>query len=145
MGHYYVPFQVNMVHARPFRTVAWSVAFYNVAWGTGAAMGPFLSAWFKQRPTLVIAGIAVAVAVGHTLISLLAMTARKPTTHDQPTAAFASTPGQRLGSRLAFFAVGTVVRGLYATLWPYISAARGWTGRPAIARRTPPSGASAAC
>jgi len=127
MGHYYVPFQVNMVHARPFRTVAWSVAFYNVAWGTGAAMGPFLGAWFEARRVIVVVLIALVLAGMHTVINFLALSAPAAEPDVEQSAAFKSTPAQRLSGCLAFFAVGTVIRGLYATLWPYICEARQWS------------------
>ncbi len=127
IGHYYVPFQVNMGHVRPFRTTAWSVAAYNVAWGGGAAIGPFLAAWFKQQPVGIIAGIAIGLAAAHTVVWLIAQFAPRTDHGDQPHAAFASTRRQRVASRWAFFTVGLVIRGLYATLWPYVCEARGWS------------------
>lgn len=127
VGHYYVPFQINMVHVRPFRTTAWSVAFYCVAWGTGAAIGPFFGAWFEQRPTGHLLWLISGLIAGHIAINTAAMFA-PPMRHDQPhTAAFASTRTHRLAGRWCFGAVGLVIRGLYITLWPYLCEQRGWS------------------
>ncbi len=128
VGHYYVPFQINMVHVRPFRTTAWSVAFYCVAWGTGAAVGPFFGAWFEQRPTAHLLWLIAGLLLGHVAIHVAAMCA-PPVEHDQPhTAAFASTRTHRLAGRWCFAVVGLVIRGLYITLWPYLCKENGWTG-----------------
>ncbi|HTL51169.1 MAG TPA: hypothetical protein VL860_01205, partial [Planctomycetota bacterium] len=48
IGFYFAPFQIAMGGLKPCKTVAWTIAFYNVSWGTGAAFGPFVSGWLRE-------------------------------------------------------------------------------------------------
>jgi hypothetical protein len=126
-AHFYVPFQVNMGHVRPFHTLAWTVAIYNVAWGLGGAAGPFLSGILRQSPTIVLASLAIGLMLGHTALNLLSRTA-PPADHTvEPTAAFKSTVLQRRVSWIAMITSCLVYRGLYATLWPALGDARHWS------------------
>ena len=125
-GHYYTPFQINMTHVRPFRTVAWSVGFYNVAWGSGAALGPFIGSSMRVAPLAALAVIALGLAALHTALNFLALSAPEPTHEIERTAAFASTSPQRRVALLAFLLMNTVIRGLYLTLWPQFGKEHGW-------------------
>lgn len=127
IGHYYVPFMINMGHVRPFKTTAFSVALFNVSWGLGASLGPFISAMFKQYGAAVIATLAIVLAGIHTIVSLVAQYSPRVNHDDQTHSAFASTQLQRVSSRACFFLAAIVIRGLYSTLWPYLCAARGWS------------------
>ena len=127
IGHYYTPFQINMSHVRPFHTLAWSVAFYNIAWGSGAAIGPFFGSSLRQSPWGLLAGIAVTLATIHTILVLVSLYAPEPSRELTPTVPFVSTPRHRRIGLVAFLAVGVVVRGLYITLWPRMSNQYGWS------------------
>lgn len=47
IGFYFAPLQIAMRGVKPCRTVAWTIAFYNISWGAGAAAGPFVSGWLQ--------------------------------------------------------------------------------------------------
>lgn len=126
-GHYYTPFQINMTHVQPFRTLAWSVAFYNIAWGMGAAVGPFLGGWLREQPLLTLAGIAVVIAFVHTVLNALAWAAPMPKHEVTMTTAFSSTPRQRWTGLAAFLVMNVAIRGLYITLWPNLGKENNWT------------------
>lgn len=126
-AHFYVPFQVNMGHVRPFHTMAWTVAIYNVAWGIGGAAGPFLSGILRQSPTIVLGSLAIGLMLGHTALNLLSRTAPPADHAIEPTAAFQSTRLQRRVSWVAMIMSCLVYRGLYATLWPALGDARHWS------------------
>ena len=127
IGHYYVPFMINMGHVRPFKTMAWSVACFNLSWGVGISLGSFYSAWFKNQGTAIIVGMVIGLAAVHTAVSLIAQFAPR-VEHDQPPhAAFASTIAQRISSRICLFCGAMVMRGLYSTLWPYLCKAQQWS------------------
>lgn len=126
IGHYYVPFQVNMSHVQPFRTLAWSIACYNVAWGTGGSIGPLVGGWCRTSPFGVIVGIVIGLAVLHTILQLIARTA-PPSDHAvKQTHAFASTAAQRRMAWVGVFVAAVLIRGLWATLWPALAVERGW-------------------
>ena len=127
IGHYYTPFQINMTHVRPFRTLAWSVAFYNVAWGTGAAVGPFLGSSLRTATMPALIGLAVSLALAHTILALAARTAPPPRQEIIPTRVFNSTAAQRRVMLLAFVSINSIVRGLYITLWPNLGGRYGWS------------------
>ncbi|MBI1368201.1 MAG: MFS transporter [Planctomycetes bacterium] len=127
IGHYYVPFQINMAHVKPFHTLAWSVALYNMAWGSGASLGPFMGTWFREQPVLLLGSIAAGLMLVHTLLCILERAAPAPIAPMHPTPAFTSTARQRLNAWLCFFAVNISIRGLYSTLWPYLAKSHGWS------------------
>ena len=127
IGHYYVPFQINMTHVQPFRTTAWSVAFYCVAWGTGGTIGPFLSGWFETQPIVVLIGIAAAVMLMSTALNIVAMTAPPAALERHATMCFKSTAHQRVLTIVAFLVVGLSMRGVFITLWPFLCDERGWS------------------
>ena len=127
VANFYVPFQVNMGHVRPFHTMAWTVAIYNVAWGTGGAAGPFLSGFLRTSPTFVLATLAIGLMLGHTALNLLSRTAPPPGESSGPTIVFESSALQRRVAWIAAFAAGIVYRGLYVTLWPTLGVQRGWS------------------
>ncbi|MDH3582771.1 MAG: MFS transporter [Phycisphaerae bacterium] len=127
IGHYYVPFQLNISRVRPFHTLAWSVAFYNLAWGSGAALGPYLSAALHELAAHVLLLLAWSLAALHTLLNLVALTAPPTTATVAPRAAFASTPGHRRRAVWSFLAVGLAIRGLFGVLWPDLGKTSGWS------------------
>lgn len=50
-GMYFAPFQVRVGHFRPFKTLAYTVGFYNISWGTGLSFGPFVASLLSEyRP-----------------------------------------------------------------------------------------------
>ncbi|MDX1564674.1 MAG: MFS transporter, partial [Phycisphaeraceae bacterium] len=126
IGHYYVPFQINMGRVRPFETLAYSIACYNIAWGLGGAIGPFFGGVLRdlglgyESFVLVVVGLVVA----HGLLLGLS---RTPEPDDPPpTAAFESTGRQRKFAWINFFIVGLAFRGLYGTLWPDLGKQMQW-------------------
>jgi MFS family permease len=125
-GHYYVPFQINIGHAQPFRTLAWSIAFYNMAWGMGSAIGTLLGGALVRQPVVVIAAIALGVAVIHTLLQVLALLAPSPSHEILPGKAFASTPRHRRVAIVCFLAAGLGFRAMLLTLWPSLKPIRGF-------------------
>lgn len=126
-GHYYTPFQINMTHVQPFRTLAWSVAFYNIAWGLGASIGPFLGGWLRERPLTTLSGLALGIAALHTALNLLSWAAPPPRHEVTMTAAFRSTARQRWTGMLTFLVMNLAIRGLYITLWPNLGKELGWS------------------
>lgn len=123
-GHFYVPFQINMGHVQPFRTLAWSIAFYNMAWGAGGAIGTSIGGFFTHQPVYLIALVALAVAVFHTLLQINALHAPPPDHQENAATAFESTPRQRRVAFLCFLAGGLCFRGVLLTLWPSIQPLR---------------------
>lgn len=126
IGHYYVPFQINMSHVQPFRRLAWSVAFYNIAWGTGSSLGPAIGGLMKARPWFVVLIAAAVVVAIHTALSMMARTAPSGAEHHL-TAAFTSTPRQRRMGWISFMAVAILMRGIYGVLLPGLAQSRGWS------------------
>ena len=127
IGHYYTPFQINMTHVRPFRTLAWSIAFYNVAWGTGASLGPLFGGSLQDAAVSTLVGIAVLIAILHTILSVSAALAPHARDEVEHTVTFHSTHRQRLTTLIAFLAVNAMIRGLYITYWPHLGVERGWS------------------
>ncbi len=74
-GHYFTPFQVKMGHVRPFARLSHTVAFYNLGWGTGLALGPFLGGWLRGTAAAVVLGAAAFLA---SLAALLAWWQGRP-------------------------------------------------------------------
>lgn len=128
-GHYYVPFQINMSHVKPFNTLAWSLAFYNLAWGIGASIGPFTGTWFRQAHWGVLVSMAGAVVIIHTALNLLAMTAPRSIEVHTTKAAFTSTFHQRLAGWLSYAISGFLMRGLSSVLIPKIAGQLQWTDK----------------
>jgi fucose permease len=127
IGHYYTPFQINMTHVRPFHTLAWSVAFYNVAWGTGAALGPFYGSSMRTASVWLLGSVGAALALMHTVLAVISRYAPPPAVEIDPARAFNSTPRQRRMGLVGFVTVNSMIRGLYITLWPHLGDQRGWT------------------
>ena len=126
-GHYYVPFQINMAHVKPFRTLAWTIACYCIALGVGSTCGPYLAASLRAAPVIVFAVLACALAVFHTLLQVLALTAPSVADEADTPHSFASTALQRLTGFVAIIVVGIVYRGTLMTLWPDFADQRGWS------------------
>ncbi len=127
IGHYYTPFQINMTHVQPFRTLAFSVGFYNIAWGTGAAVGPLVGSSLSAAPMTSLAITAGAILFVHTALNIQAYLAPRPDHEEHATAAFASTGRQRMYAMVCFIAVAASVRGLYMPLWPALGREFGWS------------------
>jgi MFS family permease len=127
IGHYYVPFQINMGHIRPFRTLAYSVAFYNVAWGLGGSIGPYLTGTLRDAQIDLIVLVTIIAVLVSIHVILIVVCRTDGDVDPNPTAAFTSTVRQRRAAWASFFAVGLVFRGLYATLWPDLGKQLGWT------------------
>jgi len=127
IGHYYVPFQINMTHVRPFRTVAFSVAFYNMAWAAGSSIGPFAGSSMRLSTSTTLAALAIALVIAHTLLAVAARLAPKPDHEEHTHAAFAPTRRQWVTAVLAFGSVGLAIRGVYATLLPDLGRQHGWS------------------
>ena len=130
-GHYFVPFQVKMGDVRPFATMAWTVAFYQISWGTGYAIGPFLGGWLRAKSSLWLIGTAWLLTVLQVVLVVAAdrkhaatSTGAKPAPHE-----FSSTVAQRRIGWISIFAGCTLFAGLLSTLWPGLGAARGLTDR----------------
>jgi MFS family permease len=125
LGHYFMSFQLMMGHVRPFRTVAWTVAFYNISWGIGYTSGPLLSGYVGDRSPTYVAGIVWALVGVHSLLAWMARRApRRADEQVHPHAVFESTPTMRLNGTLGVTAVLMVIAGLNATLWLALGAAR---------------------
>jgi F0F1-type ATP synthase assembly protein I len=138
-GHYFAPFQVMMGHVRPFHTLAWTIAFYNISWGSGYTLGPLVSGF---AGTTVLAGesrasqmlsillLVWALAVLHTVLALAARSAPRGAADPAgKTIAFSSTGRMRISGYVAAGMVTLVLSGVLATLWPNLGAARGLTDR----------------
>lgn len=127
IGHYYVPFQIRMSHVQPFRTLAWTVAFYNIAWGTGAAVGPYLAGLLQYHSVWLTTGAVLALAGIHAMLLLSAGTAPRSTDEHHPAAAFASTAQQRRLGWVAFVACGLTMHATCFTLVPDFAKHRRWS------------------
>lgn len=123
-GQYYVPFQLNMSHVKPFQTLAWSVAFYNISWGLGTTIGSAMSA---RLPILVILGCVAALFVIHTILVLLARAAPPPVQEVRQSIAYASTPRMRMISFVSLCTGALVFRGLHLSVLALYGAKSGWT------------------
>ncbi len=123
-GQYYVPFQLNMSHVRPFHTLAWSVAFYNISWGVGTTVGSSMSA---RLSVPVILGSVVVLFVIHTILVLLARAAPPPAVEVKQTIAYSSTPRMRLISFISLCTGALVFRGLHLSALALYAQKSGWT------------------
>jgi hypothetical protein len=111
---------------KPFRTLAWTVAFYNTSWGTGYSLGPVVRGWLGGLPSWQLATLMCVPAVAHTALVLVARTApRRAREEVHPTAVFASTPSMRWMGWIAAGAGCTLAAGLGGALWPSLGVARG--------------------
>lgn len=126
-GIYFVPFQINMSHVKPFRTLAWSVAFYNISWGTGAAIGFFAGPALRESPIWIIIAIALSVLILHHIILFISNTAPPPTHQAHTTAAFSSTPRLRYISWISVLATGILFSGTLTVLLPALGNQRHWS------------------
>ena len=126
VGDYFVPFQVMMGHVRPFATLAWTVAFYNISWGTGYACGPFLCGFLRGHSVWWL--VTVAVGVSLAVLGLLRMVRHDPRSGDEdrhPASVVHSTPLLRRISWVSIAASCVLFAGLASTLWPALGGARG--------------------
>ena len=115
-----------MGRIRPFETLAYSIACYNIAWGLGGAIGPFFGGALRDLG-LGYGSFALVVAALVVAHGLLLGLSRTPEPDDPPpTAAFESTARQRKFAWINFFVVGLAFRGLYGTLWPDLGKQMQW-------------------
>ena len=130
MGQYFVPFQVKMKNVQPFRTLAWTIAFYDVSWGCSFTLSPYLAGTFRGVSPLWAAAVAwAALAVHLVLIAALPRSDGAGAGPGHPAAAFRSTPAQRRMGWIGGGIVSLVLSGLCATIWPGLGSARGLTDR----------------
>lgn len=125
-GLYFTPFQIVMGDVRPFRTLAWTVAFYNVSWGSGLALGPVLSALFRTLPGTLFLGVGWAVVLVHSGLALAGAGGGAPGRATVTPAATvgASTRGQRLCGWLGVALASALSASLLGCLWPPLARAR---------------------
>jgi len=127
ISHYYVPFQIMMGDIRPFRTLAWTVAFYNISWGTGFACGPLMAGYLKEISGNAVLWGTLTVALLHVVIATAAHFAPKRGGEETHTfVAFSSTPRMRWMSILGVGACLMVVMGFRETIWPGVGVPRGF-------------------
>ena len=135
-GQYFVPFQVGMSSVKPFRTLAWTIAFYNVSWGTGLAIGPFLAGSLKGASTTTFIVLATGLAAVHTILVLLAASAKRTdvptgdanapgTPLEQPVPLFYSTRRLRTLGYMCSFVGQFLLAALSISLWPPLARDRG--------------------
>lgn len=128
-GFYFTPFQVAMGDVRPFRTLAWTIGFYNISWGTGCTLAPFVI-WLKGCSGAAVAVVVGVLALVNTALALSARTApRRPADESHMTVGFVSTGVQRLTSRIAAGLANGLTTGLSSTLWLALGDARGLNNR----------------
>ncbi len=128
-SQYFVPFQSRMSHVQPFRTLAWSIAWYNFSWGLGDTLAPATSAVLRDWPALYPMLVVAAFTLLHVCLIVLAGNRRDdaesyPAT---PAKAFASTPRQRRRGFVTSFAVLVTYSALLSTLYPGLGATRRWS------------------
>lgn len=127
LGHYYVPFQINMSHVKPFNTLAWSIACYNIAWGVGAALGPFTGALYRQSHWMVLSSFAVVVIGVHTVLNIVALYAPKSKLDHETHAAFESSLYQRIAGWSSYAIAGMFLRGVSFVLIPKLAQSLKWS------------------
>ncbi len=119
VGQHYVPFQINMSHVKPFRTLAFSIAFYNMSWATGAAVGTYIAAENESASFLFFLPIALTFAAAHLVLNTIATRAPNHHHHEEKqTIAFFSTPLHRRIGWIATAVTTLCYRGIYSNLWP---------------------------
>jgi len=128
-GHYFAPFQVVMADVRPFRTLAWTIAAYNMSWGAGGTAGPLLSGWLPRLGTGGVLGIFWGCAAAHTVLALAARGAgRRDHGAGAPASAFSATPAMIRIGWLSGLAAALLQGGVLA-IWPAYGAMAGLTDR----------------
>ena len=126
-GSYFAPFQILMGNVRPFRTMAWTVAFYNVSWGTGVACGPLLTSGFRSLAPAWCITLAWLILGAHLLLLRTALHAPPPATPVAPGQGeppFASSPEQRRSGWVAVLFASILVACTTSTLWPALGKMR---------------------
>ncbi len=126
MGQYFVPFQVKMKNVQPFRTLAWTIAFYDVSWGCSFTLSPYIAGTFRGAgPAWPVAVAWCALAVHLALILSLPRADRNGGEAGHPAAAFRSTAAQRRMGWIGGGVASLVLSGLCATIWPGLGSMRG--------------------
>lgn len=134
-GNYFCPFQVGMGSVKPFKTLAWTIAFYNVSWGTGVAIGPYLAGVLEGMPKGAdglppkwpFMALAGGLALVHTILVLLALAAPKsdPALARGAEPLIPSTPRLRRLGYLCSLVGQFVVASLTMSLWPPLAETQG--------------------
>lgn len=123
-GFYFAPFQVKVGHIQPFATLAWTVAFYNISWGSGLALGPFIgSVLLSRRPLGPLATIAV-ITLLHLWLCLANRRSPQALEEATPARDFASTPSQRRSGWLGVLTASALLTS-FSPLWSALGQARG--------------------
>ncbi|MAE61925.1 MAG: hypothetical protein CMJ49_11285 [Planctomycetaceae bacterium] len=125
-SQYFLGFQFALGHVRPFRFVAWSVAFYNIAWGSGFSIGSFLGIWAVTWNRNVTIAYILAINALHLVIILAARSAgvRHDDDH-QIVHQIDSTPSHRRAAWVCGFVTSFVVVGTTSVLWLHYGEAIG--------------------
>jgi len=124
-AQYFVPFQVRMGAVKPFSTLAWTVSFYNVSWGIGYAIGPFLGGWLEGAAAGWLIAAAWTMAALQFALAMLADHSPAPGRQDyHPSMAFASTPALRRAGWLGILISAILLSGTLTTLWPPLARQR---------------------
>jgi predicted MFS family arabinose efflux permease len=129
-SHYFVTFQVKMHNVRPFRTLAWTIAAYNISWGTGYSAGPFICGWLMSRHAAWLVAILWALALAVAVLPRLVRATESDASVDPGVRQdFHSTPPMRLSGWIGIGAASILFNGLVCTLWPGLGDAWGLTNR----------------
>lgn len=129
-GQYFVPFQIRIGHAKPFRALPWNIACYNISWGAGDFLGPVLIGALRGFSEFWLIAIVWALAAAHA--AQIRVAERAPSkNHDKGpvTLVFSSTKRMRIIGWTAALVGLALYSGLAATLYPGLGVVRGWTDR----------------
>lgn len=125
-AHYFVSFQMKMSNVNPFSNLAWTVAFYNVSWGTGYAIGPFLCGWLREKPVSWFPATLCLIAMVHSaLMALVGGNSERMIESVRPRSDLRSTPLMRKTGWIGALGVCILSSGLSATLWPALGGLKG--------------------
>jgi hypothetical protein len=122
-GHFYLSLQLLAGHARPFRTLAWTLAFVLFGMGIGEMLGPFLCGALGTDAVRTIAAVSWGgVCLYGILAGSMQTLANSPsagnTTHE-----IESTPALRTMARICTTIAMMLLAGTMSVLWPGLGVA----------------------
>jgi len=126
-GHFYLSLQLLAGHARPFRTLAWTLAFVLFGMGIGETLGPFLCDALGTDSVRAIAAVAWAGVCFYGVLAGSMRSLANGPPEGRAIHEIASTPALRIMARICTTIAMVLLAGTMAVLWPGLGVARGLT------------------
>ncbi len=128
-GHFFLSYQVMTGHAKPFRTLAWTLALMMFAGGMGEALGPFVCGQAGISAARVIGAWAWGGVLAYLALGFIVRQANRGRYDSKPVHEISSTPLMRNMSRVCAVAGMLLFCGTMAILWPGLGVVRGFLDR----------------